>query len=48
MPDYTHLKLCDQFIALIEMKLHALNHLHITIYFRDKILKASLGLPEHI
>ena len=48
MPDYNHLKLYDQFLALIDMKLHAPNQLYTSICFRDKILKKSLGLPGHI
>ena len=48
MPDYAHLKLHDKFVALIDMKLHALNQLYTYIYFWDKILKASLGFPGHV
>ena len=45
MPDYTHLKLYDQFIALIDMKLHTPSQLYISICFWDKTLKASLCFP---
>ena len=48
MPDYAHLKLHDQFVALTDMKLHAPNQLYTSICFWDKILKASLSLPGHI
>ena len=47
MPDYAHLKLHDQFVALTDMKLHAPNQLYTSICFWDKILKASMGLPGH-
>ena len=33
MPDYTHLKLYDQFIALIGIELHAPNQLYTYICF---------------
>ena len=33
MPDYTDLKLGDQFVALTDMKLHAPNQLNISICF---------------
>ena len=43
--NYAHLKLHDQFAALIDMKLHAQNQLYISISFWDvKVLKASLIL----
>ena len=46
--DHAHLKLHDQFVALIDMKLHALNQLYNSISFWDiKVYKASLGLPGH-
>ena len=48
MPDYTHLKLYNQFIASIGMKSHASNQLYASNCFWDKILKATLGLPGHI
>ena len=48
MPDYAHLKLHDQFVALTDIKLHALNQLYTSICFRDKILKASLGFPGYV
>ena len=48
MYDYIHLKLYDQFIVLIDMKLHAPNQLYTSICFRDKILKTSLGLPGNV
>ena len=48
MPDYAHLKLHDQFVALTDMKLHAPNQLYISICFWDEILKASLGFPGHV
>ena len=33
MPDHAHLKLDDQFVALIDMKLHAQNQLYTSISF---------------
>ena len=33
--NYTHLKLHDQFVALIDMKLHAQNQLYTSISFWD-------------
>ena len=48
MPDYDHIKLHDQFVALTIMKLHAPNQLYTSICFRDKILKAFLGFPGHV
>ena len=46
--NHAHLKLHDQFVALIDMKLHAQNKLYTSISFRDiKVLKASLGMPGH-
>ena len=46
--NHAHLKLHDQFAALINMKLHAQNQLYTSISFRDiKVLKASLGMPGH-
>ena len=36
MPDYAHLKLHDQFVALIDMKLHAPNQLYTSIFFEIK------------
>ena len=48
MPDHAHLKLHDQFVVLIDMKLHAQNQLYTSICFWDiKVLKASLGMPGH-
>ena len=47
MPDHAHLKLHDQFVALIDMKLHAQNQLYISFSFSEfKVLIASLGMPE--
>ena len=44
----THLKLHDQFAALIDMKLHAQNQLYTSFSFWNiKVLKASLGMPDH-
>ena len=43
-----HLKLHDQFVALIDMKLQAQNQLYTSIIVWDiKVLKASLGMPGH-
>ena len=48
MPEHVHLKLHDQFVALIDMKLHAQNQLYNSIVFQIlKFLKASLGMPRH-
>ena len=33
MPDYPHLKLHDQFVALIDMKLHTQNQLYTSLSF---------------
>ena len=33
MPGHTHLKLCDQFVALIDIKLHVQNQLYNSISF---------------
>ena len=33
MPDHAHLKLHDQFVALIDMKLNTLNQLYTSISF---------------
>ena len=48
MPDYAHLKLHDQFVALADMKLHAPNQLYTSICFLHNILKVSLGFPGHV
>ena len=48
MPDYEHLKLHDQFVALTDMKLHAPNQLYTSICFLDKILKAPFGFPGQV
>ena len=48
MPDYAHLKLHDQFVALTDMKLYPPNQFYTSICFWDEILKASLGFPEHV
>ena len=48
MADYTHLKSHDQFVALTYMKLHEPNQLYTSIFFGEKILKASLGFPGHV
>ena len=46
--DHAHLKLYDQFVALIDMKLHAQNQLYTSISFWDiKVLKAFLRMPGH-
>ena len=46
--NHAHLKLHNQFVALIDMKLHAQNQLYISISFWViKVLKASLGMPGH-
>ena len=46
--NHAHLKLHDQFVALIDIKLHAQNQLYNSIRFWDiKVLKASLGMPGH-
>ena len=48
MPDHTHLKLHDQFAALIDMKLHAQYQPYTSISFWDiKVLKASFGMLDH-
>ena len=48
MPDYAHKKLHDQFVALLDMKLHAQNQLYNSISFWDiKVLKSFLGIPGH-
>ena len=45
---FNHLKVHDQFVALIDMKLHAQNQLYTSISFLDiEVLKASLGMPGH-
>ena len=45
----THLKLHGQFVALIDMKLHAQNQLYNSISFCDiRVLKDSLGMPGHV
>ena len=47
--NHVHLKLHDQFVALIDgMKLHAQNQLYTSINFWDiKVLKASLDMLDH-
>ena len=48
MPGCAHLKLHDQFVALIDVKLHAQNQLYTSINFWDiKVLKVSLRMPDH-
>ena len=48
MPDHAHLKSHGQFLALIDMKLHAQNQLYTFISHWDiKVLKDSLGMPGH-
>ena len=48
MPDHAHLKLHDQFLALLDMKVHAQNQLYTFISHWDiKVLKDSLGMPGH-
>ena len=40
--DHANLKLHDQFVALIDMRLHSQNQLYTSISFRDiKVLNAS-------
>ena len=47
MPDHAHLKLHDQFVALIDMKSYAQNK-HTSISFGDiKVLKPSLCIHGH-
>ena len=46
MPDHTHLNLLDQFIPLIDTKLHAQNQLYNFFSSWDiKVLIASLDMP---
>ena len=46
--NHAHLKLHDQIVALIDMKLHAQNQLYTSISFQDiKVLNDSLGMPGH-
>ena len=46
--NHAHLKLHAQFVALIDMKFYAQNHLYTSISFWDiKVLKASLGVPGY-
>ena len=46
--DHSHLKLHDQFAALIDMKLHVQTQLYACISFCDiKVLKASLSMAGH-
>ena len=48
MPDHNHQSLHDQFVTLIDMTLHAQNQLYTSFSSWDlKVLKASLGVPEH-
>ena len=48
MPDHAYLKLHDQFITFIDMKLHAKKQLYTSISFWDiKVLKASLDMSGH-
>ena len=48
MADHDHLKFHDQFVGLIDMTLHAQNQLYTSFSSWDlKVLKASLGVPEH-
>ena len=45
---HAHLKLHDQFVALIDIKLRAQNRLYSSISFWDiKFVKASLYMPGH-
>ena len=46
--NHAHLILHDQFVTLIDVKLHAQNQLYASISFWDiEVLKASLGMPDH-
>ena len=46
--NHAHLKLHYQFVALMDMKLHAQNQLYTSLGFYDiKVLKAFLGMPGH-
>ena len=46
--NYPHLKLHDQFIALIDTKLHGQNQLYTSFSFWDvEVLIVSLGMPDH-
>ena len=48
MPDHTHQNLHNQFITLINKKLHAQNKLHTFFGFLFLlILIASLSMPDH-
>ena len=48
MLDHTYLNLHNQFITLIDMKLHEQNELYTSFSFWDlKVLIASLGMPEN-
>ena len=47
MSDHAHLKLHDQFVALINMKLHAQNQKPPLVFEMLKVLKSSLGIPGH-
>ena len=39
-----HLKLCNQFVASIDMTLHVQNQLYTSISFSDIVLQASLDI----
>ena len=46
MPEHAHIKLHDQFVALIGMKLHAHNQIYTFTNFLDiKALRTPLGMP---
>ena len=46
--NHAHLKLHDEFVALIDMKMKAQNQLYTSIGFWDiKVVKASSGMPGH-
>ena len=46
MPAHAHIKLHDQFVALIGMKLHAHNQIYTSTNFLDiKALRTPLGMP---
>ena len=48
MPDYGHLKLHDQFVALTDIKLQSQNQLYMSFCFWDlKVLIVSLRMPDH-
>ena len=42
--NHAHLKLCNQFVASIDMTLHVQNQLYTSISFSDIVLQASLDI----